>query len=557
MALQQGVLLSNRYSILQEYARGGMSVVYLALDKTLNSTKAVKEIKKVEDTSDTLGMIHYNSLLSEAETLKKLDHPSLPRIFDVIETETHFYIVMDYLEGITLSKYLETTKHKRASQSDTIKWGLQIAKVLSYLHNQTPPLIYRDMKPGNVMLQPDGNIKVFDFGISRTIESGVSGATTALGSKGYAAPEQSGDSQSFDQRSDIFALGRTLYHLVTGHNPKVSPHLIKPIREWDASLSSGLEYIILKCTESDPNKRYQTVDELIYALEHYHEYDVEVVKKNKLKLSVIILLVLSSLFCFTLGGVIQLQYNKQTDIRYTNLLTQAQISRNAEDYVAALNIKGTDTTVYLNLLDVYKDDGVFTLDEERELKVLLSTNKGNLETQPLYTDLAFEVGKLYWFYYESDSEINIQGRINSIQWFNIAKDSTTEGVSKLSSNYVELGSFYKNIVSLVEEADDTGEYLKAFNSLEVMLSETLVLPELAQLENVRMVYTFFDMYSTQLYKDGVTQQQAQDLFDGYTTILKDITPTAEKTSDLKSKLVTQTVTTQKVINGVWKQGERD
>lgn len=561
MALLPGTILSNRFRILNEQARGGMSVVYLAMDIKLNSTKAIKEIKRVEDASNTMGMIHYKALLAEADLLKGLDHPHLPRIFDVIETETHFYVVMDFIEGMTLSRYLETSKTKRASQDDTIKWGLQIAGVLKYLHDLEPPIIYRDMKPSNVMLQPDGNIKLFDFGISRSVESGASGATTALGSKGYAAPEQGGLTQRFDQRSDIYAFGRSLYHMVTGHSPRVRPELIKPIREWDPSLSSGLESIILRCTEEDPDKRYQTVDDLIYALEHYHELDLEEVRKSKLKLWGIGILATLGIGLMVGGWGVHTTQMREAGVMYDSYIAQGDISRDPSDYLNALEINGTDPAIYEKLIDVYKDDGVFTKEEEHDLKVLLSDNDVTLEKKTGYMDMSYELGKLYWFYYEDGTgnighNVNIQGRINAVRWFTVTSEHTDTSIAELSKSYVIVGDFYRNIVAKVEQAEDKGAYAEAFESMSLIIDSSEDLPELMKLENVRISYTMLDMYALQISKDGISYERATDLADASTKLLNSFEATAAKTEEIQKQLRTQSQRIDAKLKQVWKPGER-
>lgn len=151
-----------------------------------------------------------------------------------------------------------------------IKWGKQMCSVLGYLHSQNPPLIYRDMKPANVILKPDETIKFIDFGIMRTYKPNQSSDTCCLGTKGYAAPEQFGGSQT-DGRTDIFGLGMTMFRLVTGLNPTEPPYEIGPICLVNPNLPKGLEYIISKCTRPNPAERYQSCDELMADLNNYLE----------------------------------------------------------------------------------------------------------------------------------------------------------------------------------------------------------------------------------------------------------------------------------------------
>lgn len=149
-----------------------------------------------------------------------------------------------------------------------IEWGNQMCRALGYLHSQNPPLIYRDMKPANVILKPDGSVKFIDFGIMRAYKPNQSSDTCCLGTKGYAAPEQFGGSQT-DARTDIFGLCMTMFRLVTGINPTEPPYEIKPICLVNPNLPKGLEYIISKCTQPNPAERYQSCDELMADLDNY------------------------------------------------------------------------------------------------------------------------------------------------------------------------------------------------------------------------------------------------------------------------------------------------
>ena len=160
--LEIGQVIDNKYKILYEVGKGGMSRVYLAINEAAGKEWAVKEVRKK-------GRKHGESVkqdpVTETDILKKLNNPHLPRIIDVIEEEEAYLIVMDFVEGLTLKKKLDS--EGRQKQEDVIGWALQLCDVLEYLHAQDPPIIYRDMKPGNVMLRPDGRIVLIDFGIAR------------------------------------------------------------------------------------------------------------------------------------------------------------------------------------------------------------------------------------------------------------------------------------------------------------------------------------------------------------------------------------------------------
>lgn len=255
--LQIGSIVDGRYEILKEIGRGGMSIVYLAMDSRLKKSLVVKDIRKRSNSNHE---ILINSLVIEANMLKKLEHPALPRIYDIIETKNGIYVVMDYIEGESLKEKLE--REHRVSAEEVVEWAKQLSDVLAYLHNRKPnPIIYRDMKPDNIMLTPDGKVKLIDFGIAREYKSESSTDTTNLGTKAYAAPEQIAGKQT-DNRTDIYSLGVTLYHLVTGKSLSEPPFEIRPIRTWDSTLPEGLEYIIQRCTQVEPEERYQQVEQL-------------------------------------------------------------------------------------------------------------------------------------------------------------------------------------------------------------------------------------------------------------------------------------------------------
>ncbi len=194
------------------------------------------------------------------------------------------YIIEDYIEGETLGTILENNGAQ--PQELVIEWAMQICEALEYLHTRKPAIIYRDMKPANVMLKPDGNIKVIDFGIAREYKDQSLADTVSLGTKGYAAPEQFGGKGQTDARTDIYCLGVTLYHLLTGQNPCEPPYEIYPIRHWNPQLSAGLEAIIQKCTQLNPDDRYQSCAELLYALHHYEEYGAAYRAMQKSKLCI-------------------------------------------------------------------------------------------------------------------------------------------------------------------------------------------------------------------------------------------------------------------------------
>ena len=430
--LEIGSLVDGKYKILNKVGQGGMSVVYLAMNEKANKQWAVKEVRKdgIKDFE-----VVKQGLVAETDILKKLNHPHLPSIIDVIDTDDSFIIIMDYIQGNSLNKALE--EYGAQPQEYVIDWAKQLCDVLGYLHSRTPAIIYRDMKPANVMLKPDGNVMLIDFGTAREFKEKNLADTTCLGTVGYAAPEQFGGMGQTDARTDIYCLGATLYHLVTGMNPCEPPYEIKPIREINPSLSSGLERIILKCTQRDPNDRYQSTAELMYALEHYEEIDDIYKKKQKKKLwSFLTTVILTIVFGVTsIWGYMSAESKKSEN--YDVILKNAS---ETADYYEAILTDPTRTEAYLSLNDFLSSDYMLSKDEGKELLKLkagldqksatgFSENVDVLkdlknENPTGYDEVCFAIGWNFLSYYDTD--IDRDRYSNASKWFSEIKDNEND-----------------------------------------------------------------------------------------------------------------------------------
>jgi serine/threonine protein kinase len=216
--LQSGSLLAQRYLIVDQIGQGGFATVFKARDRyQKNKLVAVKQInlaslspKEMIEATDS-----YNR---EITLLSRLRHDSLPRIYDQFTDPEHWYVVMDYIEGETLEDMLQRTRGGSLAVKKALDIAIALCDVLGYLHEQRPPIIFRDVKPANIMITPQGRIYLIDFGIARLYRPGQAKDTGALGSPGYAAPEQYGKAQT-TPRSDIYGLGATLQTLITGKEP--------------------------------------------------------------------------------------------------------------------------------------------------------------------------------------------------------------------------------------------------------------------------------------------------------------------------------------------------
>lgn len=407
--LEIGSLIDGKYKILNKVGQGGMSVVYLAMNEKANKQWAIKEVRKdgVKDFE-----IVKQGLVAETDLLKKLSHPSLPSIIDVIEGPDTFLIVMDYIQGNPLSKALE--EYGAQPQEYVIEWAKQLCDVLEYLHTRTPPIIYRDMKPANIMLKPDGNICLIDFGTAREFKEKNLADTTCLGTVGYAAPEQFGGMGQTDARTDIYCLGATLYHLVTGRNPCDPPYEILPIRQVNPALSSGLERIIQKCTQRNPDDRYQSCAELMYALENYEKIDDAYRKKQKRKLG---LFLASAGLTLAFGAASLWGYLSGEQKKTENYDLMLRSASTAQDCYDAILTDPSRSEAYEQLADLLTQDHVLTGEEGQQLLKLqagLDEEKSNGFSERVdvlkalkeknpdgYQEVCYRIGESFLFYYDT------------------------------------------------------------------------------------------------------------------------------------------------------------
>ena len=333
-------IIDSKYEILKLLNTGGMnSAIYLALDKKLNRQWAIKKVRK--SSSQTTSM-----LMAEASIMKNLDHPMLPRIVGVEEDPKFFYIIMDFVQGENL-KTVVTSSGPQA-QDTVVSWGVKLCDVLTYLHGKG--IVYRDMKPANIMLSPDGNIKLIDFGIAREYKENASEDTTALGTEGYAAPEQYEGKGQTDARTDVYGMGITLFQLLTGINPSSYQENIFSIRLQNPNLSSGLDKIILKCTNKDPKKRYQSTEELKKALLNYKKLDDKFLKKQKKVIKKFFALLGLSTLCFVIAGGSFIASYFQKNNRYSALLSGVPSKANI---IKAIDVKPSESAGYVALLNYY------------------------------------------------------------------------------------------------------------------------------------------------------------------------------------------------------------
>ena len=258
-------MLASRYIIVQKIGQGGMGAVYQATDTRLgHKLVAVKEMSDAAITDPLEKQQVRQAFEREAQMLAQLNHPNLPRVTDHFSEGGKQYLVMDFIAGQTLDKVLNQTLGF-LDEKQVVDWGVQLCEVLEYLHSQQPPVIFRDLKPTNIMLDRDGKVKLIDFGIARLFKLGKATDTASFGTAGYAPPEQYGKGQT-DARSDIYALGATLHHLLTKRDPVATPFHFPPARNINPAISLAVESAVAIATRHNIAERFQTVDEMKQAL---------------------------------------------------------------------------------------------------------------------------------------------------------------------------------------------------------------------------------------------------------------------------------------------------
>ncbi len=267
--LLPNMLFNDRYYIIGKIGTGGFASVYKATDMQQGGRfVAIKELslrelepRAVVDATDAFHR--------EVSFLLQLTHPGLPHVYQYYRSPEYLYLVMDYIEGETLEEYLNRTHghHKYILLSEVLTMGIQLCSVLDYLHTQQPPIVFRDLKPANIMRTFQGQLYLIDFGIARYFKPGQTKDTVALGSLGYAAPEQYGKAQT-TPRADIYSLGAVLHQLLTAEDPSETPFRFTPLRVNSYPSLSKLGILIERMVDMDANKRPASVAEIKQELQH-------------------------------------------------------------------------------------------------------------------------------------------------------------------------------------------------------------------------------------------------------------------------------------------------
>ena len=441
--LKIGSVLDGKYKILSVIGRGGTSVVYLAMNERANRFWAVKEIVKEDYGSFALDK-------KELELMKELRHPSIPGIADVIDSRDRILIVMDDVEGRSLD--IRLREEGAQPWERVLDWGRQLCGALLYLHSRRPPVIYRDLKPANVIEKPDGSVALIDFGAAREYKPRSLKDTVSLGTRGYAAPEQYEESGQSDARTDIYCLGVMLFQLLTGE----SPHRLRPLGECGSFFPAGLEEIILKCTQIRKEDRYQSCGELLYALEHLQEQDSAYRKKQKSRLrrfaaclgGALCFLLLSGTFLGAEAGIRRHSY----ETYLFSARNSVDMEEEMDNYEKAIRLNPFREEAWLGLLgECFLEDQLLTAQESSKLRQILIQYTGEGRTfetvfrknEEGYARFAYEAGIAYFYKFEERENKKIaKGYFESAaasEALEEPKKRRAERLALISGYYAEIG----------------------------------------------------------------------------------------------------------------------
>lgn len=528
--LEIGSVVDGKYKILGEIGRGGMSVVYLALNERLNKTWAIKEIRKESIMAfDRAG----HNLLPEIHILKELHHRCLPSIVDMIDDGDGLLIVMDYIQGQSLKALMIENMNKKGIAlplQDVLSWGRQLCDVLNYLHTRSEPIIYRDLKPSNVMVRPDGEISLIDFGTARVFKEDHGGDTICLGTPGYAAPEQYGGNGQTGPQTDIYCLGATLHYLMTGRDPSPTPFYFPKITECRPELFEetpielrdallGLEVIIDRCTQYNMAERYPSCVDLQYDLDHPERLGVPCKCKIKKKWRTFVICVVMSFICL---GLSLIGFVMEHSVREEGYDVYIEWAETAEDqdrmalYKKAAALNPWQSDAYLKLLDMMLEDNLFSADEEGIMIQLLTTKDGGRrkdnrtcfqENKCGYVVFSYQMGLAYYYLAGGKGD-----KSRAAGWFQNVVDADMEKLDFGADNVYKaawqararilgrISSYYQYRLGQVNQMGDMEvSYRDYWEDLMLLMDE-----EVAKADNVITELRLYYEIAVQIYDRTMT-----------------------------------------------------
>lgn len=552
--LNEGYVLEKRYKILSVAGRGGTSVVYRAADlRASNARRAVKEVVKT-DGADAFNAMQEAKLIKEFYE-KDVKNSFFPNIIEIIDNHPDaLYIIQDYIDGESMNKLLE----KGGFEDKTfLRYAKDICYVLSFIHKCK--LIHSDMKPDNIMVVKDdgsfegskrsdnyGKLKFIDFGSVIERREGTFAYTPA-----YAAPEQFYE-EELDERTDIFNMGATFYHMITGKKPmnvavkgKFVPSAERFI--FDKNINAGLVRIIRKCVNDDKEKRYRSCGELYDDLSRTENHAY-------VRLTGIIAGAAAVLLAFSAFSGHMAKKNRSED--FNKLVERAENASTYEVRSAALedviNADGSYADAYLKLIELYKNDNTFDADETEQILKLINENINDLKKSPEFEEVAYELGILYWYYYfyGSDAENGSRqngsttGKMTSVKWFREACTDNFRSRNKdkyeIAQVYCTIGDFYSQTQKKENELlkkNYSADLWKSMNSLDTLVEEANAGSDIIILETYKTLINLENTNMGDFAQSGISYEEQRRFVDNIKNKTEKINAAEDSAAEAKEYIL--------------------
>lgn len=512
---------SGRYRVDQLIHDGSMSRVYKVYDTQLHKTWCLKEVINPPENS-TVGTAETDALKYEYSLMATLNSPNIPRPLapQLSEDKKRIWYILDWIDGVAASKLL---KERGAIDDNTvIQWGISLARVLSYLHANN--IIYRDMKPQNVMItktQPE--VHLIDFGTAHVVTETDYIQERAVGTKGYAPPEQTKKGVPYDMRWDLYALGATLFALATGFAPLKAERAAKQVGNFDinkfaSSASQGLRDVVLKATSIDPEKRYQSAEEMLVDLQNIGKRDSNYRAAARRKIVLNRVLWGAAVVSLVLAGSGYAIGSSNISGQIKQSESVAQSSENYEDYKRVAELDGDNMQAYYGMLEALKRGGKVTKDQESDFLGVLMPNLNDLKQQKGYGDLAYNIGQMYFFYYGDTNDV--EGQKQAASWFKDAVQSGTKNEDLASGLYL-VSDFQGSVQSAMRDGSDAGMYGNVYKSFLNVLKNSGGNPVIES-SVYNSLMELINNYSFRLAQEGISK-------DSVVNVIHQATDYASKT----------------------------
>lgn len=539
----------TKYKIISVIPGGGMSKTYRVIDTTLLKDCCYKEV-------ETANVMHFEAVVEELQIIRKIDCKQVPRVTEYFFTgspdhpeqrDVRLGYIMDWVQGESLQNVIQNTG--RIQLDLGVQWAIQICQIMESMHENTLrwydsqtsvevpyekvmrmtkdevndrlvtkghcPILYRDLKPSNLMVLEDGTLNLIDFGTAIELVNPGMVTDKALGTPGYAPREAYFKNSPLDLRTDIYTIGATIYHMLTGLVPTQQPEgvkvdskpiVIRPIQELQKSIPDELAYIVHKALEQNPEDRYQSVTEMRVALERAVRYTEEVRSKFAQRKTICYTL----LACAVLSAscamypVYKLSEDKQQN--YKTQISIAESTKEPEDYKRAIAIQPAIAKPYIDLIKAFEGKMYVTEDDLLSLKDYLFPNKDKMTDQEEYGELCYTVGEMYWYYYEANGKMT-RPEVSAISWFEEAEKAGYE--KEKSSVYVKIGKYYEMQSKASQlTGSEIGDSLKEYwDNLKIAKGFISGGEEILKYQTYNSIAECIDDYAYQLVENGVTEQE--------------------------------------------------